>query len=99
MATCGQRDRLLMVHRHALEGDLDVARRLQRVRIAARAFWIDVDEAHLDCGERMLELHLALGLDARFGAFVDPLLLRAPIDVALCLVDVLAPAAEAERRS
>ena len=37
VAAGGQRDRLLMVHRHALEGDLDVARRLQRVGIAARA--------------------------------------------------------------
>src|SRR5205823_8725129 len=38
------------------------------------------------------------GLDARFGR-IDPLLLRAPIDVALGLVDVLWSAAEAEDRA
>ena len=31
VAAGGERDRLLMVHRHALERDLDVARRLQRI--------------------------------------------------------------------
>ena len=61
MAAGGERDGLLMVHRHALEGDLDVARRLQRVGIAARAFGIDVDQAHLDRGERVFELELASG--------------------------------------
>jgi hypothetical protein len=54
VAAGGQRDRLLVVHRHALEGDLDVARRLQRVRRAAGTFRIDIDQAHLDGGERVL---------------------------------------------
>ena len=79
MAAGGQRDRLLMVHRHALERDLDVACRLQRVGIAARTFRIDVDEAHLDRRQRMLELQLALGQDARLVvALADPLLLGCP---------------------
>ena len=66
MAAGGERDGFLMVHRHALERDLDVARGLQRIGIAAGAFGIDVDEAHLDRGQRVLELHFALGLEARF---------------------------------
>ena len=45
----GQRNGLLVAHRHTFEGDLDVARRLQRIGHAARTFGIDVDEAHLDC--------------------------------------------------
>ena len=99
MAARRQRDRLLMVHRHALEGDLDVARRLQRVGIAARPFRIDVDEAHLDRRQRMLQLQLAVGLDARLGALADPFLLGAPVDVALSLEHVRAPAAESEDRT
>src|SRR5947209_6209027 len=88
-----------MVHRHPLEGDLDVTGGLQRVGVAARTFRIDVDETHLDRGERVLEFHLALGLNARFDALVDPLLLGAPIDVAFRLEDIFTTAAEAEGRA
>ena len=93
----GQRDRLLGVHRHPLEGDLHVARRRKRVGIAARTFGIDVDESHLDRGQRMLQRHVAIRLDASFFRR-DPLLLGAPIDVPLGLEHVAAAAAEAEHR-
>ena len=39
----GQRNGLLGIHRHALEGDLHVARRLERIGVTARPLGIDVD--------------------------------------------------------
>ena len=70
------------------------------IGIAARAFRIDVDQAHLDRRERVFERHLLLGLDAGLVAFLaDPLLLGAPVDVLLGLPDVGAAAAEAEHRA
>src|SRR3546814_2381008 len=52
VAAGGQRDGLFMVHRHALERRLDVARRPERIGIVARSFWLDVDQAHLESGGR-----------------------------------------------
>ncbi len=96
----GERDGLFMVHRHALERHLDVARRLQRVGVAARAFGIDVDQAHLDRRQRAFEhFHAVRRVDAGLHAFVDPLVFRAPVDVTLGFEHVGAAAAEAEGRA
>ena len=85
-------DRLLVVHGHAAEGLADVAGGASRVWLAIRAFGVDVDEAHLDRGERVLEVALVgVALVAEPGA------LTAPVDVVLGLPDVLAAAGEAER--
>jgi hypothetical protein len=51
----GERDGLLVVHRHAREGQPHVLRGAERVGLAADALGVDVDEAHLDRGERVLE--------------------------------------------
>ncbi len=100
VAARGQRDGFLMVHRHARKGFLHVARHARVVvRVALRPFGIDVDQAHLDRGERTFELVQAvLGGDARLDALVDPLVFAAPIDVALGFEHVGAAAAEAEHR-
>src|SRR3546814_13646340 len=66
--------------------------------MAARTRGFDVDQPHLDRRERVFEVHLLFGVDARLHAFVDPLVLGAPIDVAFGLIDVLAAATEAEHR-
>ena len=95
----GERDGLLRIHRHAQEGGLHVARRQQGVGIAARAFGIDVDQAHLDRGQRAFQLKLFLGIDARLGAIAHPNLLGTPEGIAFRLEHVLASAAEAEHRS
>src|SRR6185369_105926 len=69
-----QRHGLLMVHRHPLEGRLDVTRRFQWVRVSARPFRIDVDQAHLDRRERAVEvLEPAILIYARLNALVYPL--------------------------
>src|SRR6185369_14771181 len=68
-------------------------------RVSARPFRIDVDQAHLDRRERAVEvLEPAILIDARLNALVDPLVLIAPVDVLLRLVDVWAAASEAEHR-
>ena len=59
VAAGDQRDRLLVVHRHALEGLADVPGRGHRVRVAVRALRVDVDQAHLHGAERVLEVAVA----------------------------------------
>ena len=54
VAAGDQRDGLLVVHRHAGEGLADVLGRGDRIRLAVRAFRIDVDQAHLHGAERIL---------------------------------------------
>ena len=39
--------RLLVVHRHASEDVADIPRRSDRIRVAVRAFRVDVNQAHL----------------------------------------------------
>ena len=91
VAAGDQRDRLLVVHRHAAERLADVPGRGERVRVAVRAFRVDVDQAHLHGGERVFELPVA-----GVALVAEPLGLGAPVDVLLGLPDVLAPAGEAE---
>ena len=87
-----QRDRLLVVHRHAGERRPDVLRGGERVRLAVGSLRVDVDQAHLGGGERALQLPVR-----RETLVAQPLALRPPVDVALRLPDVLATAGEAER--
>src|SRR5690606_2135285 len=60
VAAGDQRHGLFVIHRHAGKGVADIARRGERIGVAARAFRIDVDEAHLHRRQRVLELTLAL---------------------------------------
>ncbi len=87
-----ERHRLLVVHRHAGERLPDVPGRGDRIRVAVRAFRIDVDQAHLHRGKRILEVTVAaVALVGQPGAF------GAPVDVFSRLPDVFPAAAEAER--
>ena len=86
-----QRDRLFVVHRHSGEGLADVDRGFERIRFGVGAFGIDVDQTHLDGGQRVLEVTLT-GV-----AFVaEPFLLRTPVDVLIGLPDVFPSAGEAK---
>ena len=85
-------NRLFVVHRHASEGFADIPRRGDRIRVAVRAFRIDVNQAHLHGTERIFEIPVA-GV-----AFVtQPGVLGAPVDVFFRFPDVLTPAGETER--
>ena len=55
VATGDECDGFLVVHGHAGEGFADVVGGLERIWISVRAFWIDINEAHLHGGERVLE--------------------------------------------
>ena len=88
----GERDGLLVVHRHPGERLADVTRRCQRVGVAVRALGIDVDQAHLDRAERVVELTItAVALVA------EPRGLGTPVDVVLGRPHVGATTREAER--
>ena len=90
VAAAGQRDGLLVVHGHSREGLADVPGGGQRIGVAVWAFGIDVNQAHLHRGERVLEITVA-GI-ARLGVVGagQPLVLAAPVDVFLGLPHVLA---------
>ncbi len=98
VAASRERNGLLMVHRHALECFLDVACGLQRIGHTARPFGIDVNEAHLDRGERPFDLQTLVRVNAGLDALIDPFVLAAPVDIALRLEHVGAPPAKAEDR-
>ena len=56
VAAGDQRDGFLVVHRHAAEGVADVVGRRERIGIAVRAFGVDVNQAHLHRGQRILQI-------------------------------------------
>ena len=86
-----QRQRLLVVHRHAAERLADVTAGRHRIRVAVGALGVDVDQAHLHGAERARQFAVAA-----VALVAEPLVLRAPEDL-LRLPDVLASAAEPER--
>ena len=59
VAAGDERHRFLVVHRHAGEGLADILGRGERIRVAVRAFRVDVDQAHLHGSERILEVPVA----------------------------------------
>ena len=59
VAAGNERDRLLVVHRHAEERFADVLGRRHRIRLAVGPFRIDVDQAHLHRAERLRKLAFA----------------------------------------
>ena len=74
MAAGDQRHGLFVIHRHAGEGVADIAGRSLGIGIAARAFRIDVDQAHLHRAQRVLQLALAaVAFIAQPGAFWAPI--------------------------
>ena len=96
----GERHGFFRIHSHAQEGRLHVTRRKQRIGIAAGTFRIDVDQTHLYRCERSVEfVKAALRVDPSLHAFVDPLVLVAPVDVLFGFIDVGAAGSETEHRA
>jgi hypothetical protein len=91
VAAGDERDGLLVVHGHPREGLSDVAGRGDRVRVAVGALGVDVDQAHLDGAQGVVEVAVA-----RVPLVTEPGGLGAPVDVLLGLPDVGATAPEAE---
>src|SRR5579859_6259475 len=92
MSAGDERNRLLVVHRHALEGLANIDGRGERVGLAVRPFRVHIDETHLHGGERILELAVA-----RVALVAEPGILLAPVDGFVRLPHIGAAAAEAER--
>src|SRR6266480_1442826 len=90
-----ERNRLLVVHRHALEGLANVNGGGNRIRLEVRSIRIHVDEAHIHGSQRILEIaDAAVALVAmRIG---EPSFLLAPVDDLVGLPHIGASAAEAE---
>ncbi len=60
VATGDEGEGLFIVHGHATEGLANVAGGADRVGLAIRSLRVYVDKAHLHCGQRMVEIALAL---------------------------------------
>jgi hypothetical protein len=91
VAADDERNRLLVVHRHATECFSNVAGGRQRIRVAARPLRVHVDQTHLHGAERTSPL-----AGPAVALISEPGVLRAPEDL-LGLPDVLSPETEAER--
>src|SRR4030095_2950753 len=91
VAADDERERLLIVHRHASESLSNVLRCKGRVRVAARPLRVHVDQAHVIGAERPPHIP-ALGMTL----VSKPCALGPPEDL-VGLPAVLAPEAEAER--
>src|SRR5216684_3444676 len=90
-----ERNRLLVVHRHALEGLANVDGGGHRIRLEVRPVRIHVDQAHMHGSQRILEIaDAAVALVAT--RIREPGLLLAPVDDLVGLPHIGAPAAEAE---
>ena len=85
---------LLVVHGHAGKGHTHVVSGTQGIRLAANAFGVDVDQAHLHGSQRVLE-RCAVSALALVAVSSQPLFLGAPVDVLLGVPDVFATKAKA----
>ena len=56
VAADDERDGFFVVHRHAAEGVADILGRRDRIGIAVRTFGVDVNQAHLHRGQRILQV-------------------------------------------
>ena len=56
VTTRDQGDRLVIVHRHPAEGFANVARSGHRIGDAVGPFGVDIDQTHLNRGERVLQV-------------------------------------------
>src|ERR1700693_2310491 len=86
-----ERNRLLVIHRHARESLPDIASRGKRIRLSIRPFRIHIDQTHLHGPERPLKITVAAVALVR-----QPLALWAPVQL-FGLPHVRAPAAKTER--
>ena len=91
MSTGHKRHGLFIIHGHAREGFADVIARGDGIRVAIRAFWVHVDQAHLHGRQRVFQLALAT-----VAVVVKPALFGAPIDIFFGFPNIDATASEAK---
>ncbi len=91
VAAGNKRNGFFVVHRHAGKGFAHIATGGDRIRIAIRTFRIHVDQAHLHCGERTLQMAISA-----VALVTKPLRFRAPIDVVFRFPDIFAATGKSE---
>ena len=91
VAAGDQGHRFFVVHRHAAERLSNIPGRGERIGLAVGSLRIDVDQAHLDGGQRVFELPITA-----VAIVAEPLALRSPGNVLLRLPDVGTPAGKPE---
>jgi len=91
VAARDERDRLLIVHRHAREGLADIPRRGDRIRVAVRTLRVDVNQTHLHGSKGIFEIPVA-----GVALVAQPGVLRAPVDVLFRFPGILASTGETE---
>src|ERR1700732_2906249 len=84
-----ERNGLLVIHRHASECFADIACRTDWIGLSVGPLRIHINQSHLNCGERFIELTIAA-----VALVPQPRALRPPEDILFGLPDVRAPAAE-----
>src|SRR6185369_16147501 len=82
---------LFIIHCHACEGLSDVTRGSDWIWITVRPFWIYINQSHLNCTQRIIQLTVAT-----IALVSKPLSFRTPIDLLFGLPHVFTSAAEAE---
>ena len=92
MAAGDKCDGFFVIHRHAGKGFANVTTRGERVRLAIRAFRVDVNQAHLHGGQRVFQNAVA-----RVALVIQPSFFSAPIDILFRFPDIHAPTAKAKR--
>ncbi|CAI8174517.1 MAG: Uncharacterised protein [SAR116 cluster bacterium] len=80
-----------IIHCHPRKGLADITGRSHRIRLAVRAFRIDIDQAHLNSGKRVFKLTVA-----SIAFVTKPGVLGAPIDVFFRFKHIDTSAREAE---
>src|SRR5690606_13286677 len=80
-----------VVHRHTPERFADVTRSCQRIGLSVRAFRVNINKSHLNCGQGVLQLTVA-----RVALVVKPFGLRAPVHILFGFPEIFPSSGEAE---
>ena len=96
MAAGSERHRLLVVHRHAGKCLAHLGRRLQGIGLGVHALRINIDEAHLHGGQRVLHRRRRVDVRVALVARRQPNFLGAPVDILLGMPDIGAAEPESE---
>ena len=92
VSASNQRDGFFIVHRHPGKRLTDVAGCCQHIRLTVWSLWVDVNQTHLNCCERLLEVTVA-----GVALVAQPLGLRTPVDIFRWLPDIFTSAGETKR--
>ncbi len=91
VTTSDQSDRFFIVHRHAAERFANINRSGERIGFAVGAFWIDIDQTHLNGGQRIFQFAFA-----GVATITQPFAFRTPENIFLWFPNVGSSTSETE---